>query len=167
MTHPQPVRRARRNPVATALYLNAALLLAILVALVSRSGGVAVGSMLPAAFGAEGQPIAGGGSLYLMPGQMSMNTFGCYVMDTDAQTLCAYQFYPGEKALRLVAARSFRHDRRLGNFNTEPDPRDVEKWVELERNRGRAPAPAQDGAAAPAQPSQTDRNRPGGPQADQ
>ena len=163
MTHPQPVRRRRNNPVATALYLNAALLLAILVALLSRSGGLGSGSFLPAAFAAEGQPIAGGGNLYLMPGQMSLNTFGCYVMDTDAQTLCAYQFYPGEKALRLVAARNFRHDRRLGNFNTDPDPRDVEKWVELERNRGRAPAPvggADGGPAAPAQPSQTERGAP-------
>jgi hypothetical protein len=151
----QPTRRRRGNSVATALYLNAALLLAILVAMLSRPGGIGSGSFLPAAFAAEGQAIAGGGNLYLMPGQMSMSTFGCYVMDTDTQTLCAYQFYPGEKALRLVAARNFRHDRRLGNFNTDPDPRDVEKWVELERNRGRAPAAVP--APAPAQPPESER----------
>ena len=72
-----------------------------------------------------------------------MNTFGCYIMDTDAQTLCAYQFYPGEKEFRFVAARNFRHDRRLGNFNTMPDPREVEKWVEVERNRGKVPPAAE------------------------
>jgi hypothetical protein len=121
--------------------------------------------MLPAAL-AEGQPIAGGGSLYLMPGQLSLNTFGCYVMDTDAQTLCVYQYFPGEKELRLLAARSFRHDRRLGNFNTIPDPREVEKWVELERSRGRAQpgAPAGGnggtGAGAPAQSPQSERVAP-------
>jgi hypothetical protein len=136
------IRRPRRrgNAVVVALYVNAAVLLAVLVAMLSR-GGPSI-SVLPRAFGAEGgQPIAGGGSLYLMPGQMSLNKFGCYVMDTDAQTLCVYEYYAGDKALRLVAARNFRHDRRLGNFNTDPDPRDVEKWVEVERNRGKAPAP--------------------------
>ena len=150
----RPPTRRRGNPVATALYVNAALLLAILVALASRGGSP---SFLPAAFAAEGQAIAGGGHLYLMPGQMSINTFGCYVMDTDNQTLCAYQFYPGEKELRLVAARNFRHDRRLGNFNTVPDPRDVEKWVEIERGRGRLPG------AAPAQPSQPEPAAPADP----
>ncbi len=141
----RPPRPSRRNPVATALYLNAALLLAILVALITRGGGGSL-SVLPRAFGAEApQPIAGGGNLYLMPGQMSLNTFGCYVMDTDAQTLCAYQFYPGEKELRLVAARNIRFDRRLGNFNTIPDPREVEKWVELERNRRQPAQPERGG----------------------
>ena len=138
MIRPRP---RRSNAVAVALYLNAALMLAILVALVSRGGAGSI-SILPRAMAAEGQPIAGGGNLYLMPGQMSLNKFGCYLMDTDAQTLCVYEYYAGDKALRLVAARNFRHDRRLGNFNTDPDPRDVEKWVEIERNRGRVPAPA-------------------------
>src|SRR6478672_4682648 len=65
--------RRRRNAVAVALYVNAAVLLAVLVALLSRGGGPSI-SVLPRAFGAEGaQPIAGGGSLYLMPGQMSLN----------------------------------------------------------------------------------------------
>ena len=130
--------RRRRSAVVVALCVNAALLLGILVALLSRSQSL---SILPSAMAAEGQ-IAGGGSLYLMPGQMSMNKFGVYLMDTDAQTLCVYEYYAGEKALRLVAARNFRNDRRLGNFNTDPDPRDVEKWVEAERNRPRAPAAA-------------------------
>jgi hypothetical protein len=107
---------------------------------------------------------------------LSLNTFGCYVMDTDAQTLCVYQYFPGEKELRLLAARSFRHDRRLGNFNTIPDPREVEKWVELERSRGRAqpggtggtggpggpggPGGGGPGATAPAQPAHPERVAP-------
>ena len=161
MIRPDHRPNRRRNGVAVALYVNAALLLAVLIALVSR-GGPSI-SLLPKAFGAEpGQPIAGGGNLYLMPGQMSLNKFGCYVMDTDAQTLCVYEYYAGEKALRLVAARNIRHDRRLGNFNTDPDPRDVEKWVEAERNRprtpaGAAPAPGQSPGQSPA-PAGRDRD---------
>src|SRR5688572_22515368 len=127
------MRRPRRNhPVAVALYLNAALLLAILVALLS---GGRMPSVLPAAFAAAQapQPIAGGSGIYLMPGQFTSNSWGCYVMDVDAQTLCAYKWFEGEKKLRLVAARSFRNDRRLHDFNTDsPTPAEVAKLLEME-----------------------------------
>ena len=116
-----------------ALYLNAALLLALVVALLS---GARVPAMLPEAFAAPPapQPIAGGSGIYLMPGQFSVNTWGCYVMDVDAQTLCAYQYFPGEKKLRLVAARNFRNDRRLHDFNTDnPTPAEVARLLELEK----------------------------------
>src|SRR4051794_40791064 len=53
-------RRRRNRPLVLALYVNAVLLAAILVALLSRAGGIP--SVLPAAFAgpAIGQPIAGG-----------------------------------------------------------------------------------------------------------
>src|SRR5438477_543231 len=76
--------------------------------------------LMPQAFGqASGQmpAIAGGAGLFVTPAQFSTNTWGCYVMDVDQQTLCAYQYFPGERKLRLVAARNFRYDRRLGQFN--------------------------------------------------
>src|SRR5688572_23078961 len=110
------MRRPRRNhTLVVALYMNAALLLAILVALLS---GGRMPSLLPAAYAAPGspQPIAGGSGIYLMPGQFTSNTWGCYVMDVDAQTLAAYKWFEGDKNLRLVAARSFRNDRRLHDF---------------------------------------------------
>jgi hypothetical protein len=67
-----------------------------------------------------------------MPGQLSVNSWGCYIMDIDAQTLCCYQFYPGEKQLRLVAARNFHWDRKLGNYNTSPPWPDIKKQAEIE-----------------------------------
>jgi hypothetical protein len=138
-------RRRRNRPLVLALYVNAVLLAAILVALLSRAGGIP--SVLPAAFAgpAIGQPIAGGGTVYLMPGQMSMNTWGCYVMDTDKQTLCVYQFFPGEKELRFVAARNFTHDLRMKRFNTNPDPLEIRDLNARQENpRGVA---GDDGAA--------------------
>lgn len=125
------MRRPRRNnALVVALYVNAALLLAILASLLSRDGAP---SLTAPAYGAPlGQPIAGGGTIYLMPAQFSLNTFGCYLMDIDKQTLCAYQFYPGEKQLRFVAARQFSYDLRIKNFNTIPDPQDTRKQVESE-----------------------------------
>ena len=149
------MRRPRRNhALVAALYLNAALLLAILVALLS---GGRMPSMLPSAYAGPGapQPIAGGSGIYLMPGQFTANTWGCYVMDVDAQTLAAYKWFEGDKNLRLVAARSFRNDRRLHDFNTDsPTPAEVAKLLELE-DAGRRdnpdvrPAPAPDPAGAP------------------
>src|SRR3954454_14664960 len=82
-------RLRRHNPIATALYVNAALLLAILVAILSRSG-----SMLPTAFAQnlpQQQPIAGGAGLFVMPAQLSDRVWGCYLLDVDTQTLSCYQ----------------------------------------------------------------------------
>src|SRR5438552_3389349 len=81
------VRRPRRKgPVFYALCANAALLLAILVAMVSRGNA----SFIPSALAAgPTPPIAGGGGIFLMPGQFSTTTWGCYIMDIDTQTLCA------------------------------------------------------------------------------
>lgn len=123
------------RPLVIGLYLNAALLAGILVAMFARGGG----SSLPAAYGAlSPQPIAGNGNIFLMPAQFSINTWGCYVMDTDAQTLCAYQFYPGDKELRFVAARNFHWDRKLGNYNTTPSWTDIQKLAELQQSAVRA-----------------------------
>ena len=127
------MRRPHRNrALVVALYLNATLLLAILVALLA---GARTPSFLAEAYGAPlaPQPIAGGGGIYVMPAQFSLNQWGCYVMDVDAQTLCAYQWF-SDKKLRLVAARSFKHDRQLHDFNTDnPTPAEVAKLIELEK----------------------------------
>lgn len=140
-----PRRSRRRNPVAVALYVNATLLLAILVALLARENSI---SLLPAAR-AEGPAMVGGGSLFLIPGQFSERTYGCYLMDTDTQTLCVYKFDGAATSLKLIAARNFRHDRRLGHVNTEPDPKEVEKMVELERAGPRRGANDGDAAVTP------------------
>jgi hypothetical protein len=140
MTLPRRPRRVRpgQRAVTVALYLNAALLALIVVALFSRDGAASI-SLLPAAR-AEGPAMGGGGNLYLIPGQFSERTYGCYVMDTDAQTLCVYRFDGAATTLKLIAARNFRQDRRLGHLNTVPDPKDVEVMVEAERAGRRGPA---------------------------
>lgn len=117
------------NRLVVVLWVNAALLAAVVVALFSRPS---MPQLLPVANAQVQQPIAGGAGLFLMPGQFSQNTWGCYVMDVDSQTLCAYQFFPGEKQLRLIAARNFRYDRRLANYNTTPAPMDVKDLLDKE-----------------------------------
>jgi hypothetical protein len=110
------------------LYLNALLIAGVLVVLMTRNS---TPSMLPAAYGQNQAPIGGGAGVFIVPAQFAPNVFGCYLMDIDAQTLCAYQFFPSDKALRLLAARNFRFDRRLTNFNTDkPTPEEVKQIVE-------------------------------------
>jgi hypothetical protein len=122
---------ARRNPVATALYVNAALVAALIVVLLARSD---TPSLLPQALAQNQGNIAGGAGIYIMPGQFSSSAWGCYVMDVDRQTLCLYQYMPGDKNLRLVAARNFRYDRQLETYNTDPDPQFIRELVEKQAN---------------------------------
>lgn len=126
LSHPQ-------KSLVVALYVNAALLAGIVIILLTRDPGP---SWLNAAWGQNQLPIGGGGGVFIVPAQFSDHSFGCYIMDIDSQTLCAYQYY--EKQLRLVAARNFRHDRRLNQFNSDrPTPEEVRLMVEQEAQGGR------------------------------
>ena len=125
------------RPLTIALYANAALLAGVLLVLVGRNGGprfpesVAMAQQAPS-------PIAGGAGFYLMPAQFATNSWGCYVMDVDAQTLVAYVYDPATpRTLRLVAARSFVYDRQLRSYNTLPRPDDIAEIVRNERDQSR------------------------------
>ncbi|HEX5228245.1 MAG TPA: hypothetical protein VFW44_11070 [Bryobacteraceae bacterium] len=117
------------RPLIIALYANAILLGLILVALVSR--GATFGPMAQA----QPVPIAGGNGVYVMPAQFLPQLWGCYVLDTNNQTLSTYAFYGSntKPQLRLIAARNIQWDRELKNFNTEPDPQDIRKLIEVQR----------------------------------
>src|SRR5687768_13512743 len=98
-------RPRRRNPLAVALYLNAAVLVAILAVLLARDSHQ---PMLPMAFGQAQPAIAGGAGVFVMPAQFSDKVWGCYIIDVDQQTLCAYTVSGSPPQLKLVAAREFR-----------------------------------------------------------
>lgn len=131
-------RRRRNRSLTIALWANAALLAILVIAVIGR--GNLLGSSATAA--PVLPPIAGGGGRFLMPAQFSISTWGCYVMDIDKETLCAYQFYPSEKQLRLVAARDFGNDLNLRDFNTTPHPDEIQKLIEMEKNAVREAPPA-------------------------
>ena len=124
----------RQKPLVVALYVNAALLLVIVTVLLARSNGAP--ALLPSAFGQNQAAIGGGAGVFIVPAQFSDTSYGCYIMDVDAQTICAYQYYG--KQLRLVAARNFRWDRRLAQFNSEnPTPDDVRRMIERQEQDAR------------------------------
>ena len=85
---------------------------------------------------AFGQPVSSGGArgVFAFTGQLSKNTFGVYVVDVDAMTLWAYEYLPQKSCLRLAAARTWRYDRYLENYNICDLPPDaVEKMIEDQR----------------------------------
>jgi hypothetical protein len=125
-----------------ALWANAGLLAVIVIVLLNRGNAP---SFLSAAYAQNQPPIAGGAGVFVMPAQMQSNVWGCYLLDVDSKTLCAYQFYPGEKKLRLTAARSYRYDTKLENYNTELPPKEIKAMFDRQA-AGQQAAPADQGA---------------------
>lgn len=84
------------------------------------------------------QPVAQAGArgVFAFTGQLSNNSFGVFMVDVDAGTIWCYEWNGAKGCLRLVAARSWRYDRFLENFNScDPSPKEVERMVEIERSQ--------------------------------
>src|ERR1700677_79899 len=117
-----------------ALWANAALLLAILVVLAGRGrpevSAANAQTATPEMASPGPAPIAGGGGIYVMPCQLHPEIWGCYLLDTQRQTLCVYEYRAGETALVLSAARNFGYDLDLKNYNTFPAWYDIQKAVQ-------------------------------------
>ena len=80
--------------------------------------------------------LLGARGMFMMPAQLGPNTWGLYLMDVDSQTICVYRALPESSRFRLMAARSFKSDRFLEDFNNdEPTPREIQKEVEQQRQR--------------------------------
>lgn len=99
----------------TALWIIAILLAIIATALCVRPGGL-LG--IQRAFG-EDVPAAGTKGIYAFTGQIAENRYGLFMMDVDAGTIWCYEYLPATRKLMLVAARTFRYDRYLEDFNND------------------------------------------------
>ena len=69
------------------------------------------------------------GAVVAVPGQITKESFGLYLVDLRNGTICVYQYVTREKSLRLLAARTFVYDLQLDSYNTTPLPKDVQKMV--------------------------------------
>lgn len=85
---------------------------------------------------AMAQATASGGSrgIFAFSGQLAKDVHGVFLVDVDAMTIWAYEYMPAKPCLRLAAARTWRYDRYLKNYNNcGPSPYDIEQLVDTER----------------------------------
>lgn len=83
---------------------------------------------------AQTTQAAGTRGLFAFSGQMSKSSYGIYMVDTDAMTVWAYEFNQQKNCLRLAAARTWRYDRYLENYNIcDLPPEAVEQMVDEQR----------------------------------
>ncbi len=122
-------RRSLQKLVVVLLSLNVAIV-AVLLATLMRSP-----EMMPTAWAQlpPMQPPPASRDVIVAPGQLAPNQWGCYVLDTRANTLCIYQYSPGERLLRLQASRAITQDLQLTSFNTMPQPAEVADLVDKEK----------------------------------
>jgi len=74
------------------------------------------------------------GGILVVPVQLERDSYGVAMVDTLSQTMWVYQLSshgPAYNRLKLFAARSFRYDRMLQQYNTaEPKPQQVRIMLE-------------------------------------
>ena len=74
------------------------------------------------------------GGILVIPVQIERDSYGLAMVDTVSQTLWIYELNsrgPAHNRLRLLAARSWRYDRLLQQYNTaEPKPEQVKMLLE-------------------------------------
>lgn len=126
---PAPVRQTRSAPHPV-YWLIAGSLVTLAVSHFTPRGGPDLSGM------AFGQPTASAGArgVFAFSGQLTRNTYGVYVVDTDTATMWMYEYVDGKNCLRLAAARSWRFDRYLENHNScDLPPETVEQMIEEQR----------------------------------
>lgn len=91
---------------------------------------------------AAAQPVSNGGepeATFAVAGQIAPNTFGLYLVDPSRQTVLLYEVATGfsqnaaTRKLVLRAARTYRFDAQLEEYNTEPKPGEIADQVRTAR----------------------------------
>ncbi len=109
----------------TALWLMVVLLAVIATTLLVRDGR----AWSPPPVLAD-NPAAGTKGVFAFTGQLDRNRYGLFMVDVESSNLWCYEYLPGTRKLKLVAARSFRADRYLEDYaNDEPTPSQVQAML--------------------------------------
>lgn len=110
-------------------WVIAGLLAIIATILLVRDGGPLGGL---AALGQTG--MLGARGIFAFTGQIDQTRHALWMLDVDAGTVWCYEYNPIKGKMRLVAARSFRYDRYLEEFNVDhPTPEEVEALLRQQR----------------------------------
>ena len=104
------------------------------VALLSAAAGVLLFELVSNVAGARADDsVRAGRNVFAVAGKITSDTNGIYLVDLENATICVYQYVPGSRRLRLVAARTFAYDCQLDAYSTEPAPAEIKKLVQEQR----------------------------------
>jgi len=125
----------RRSPGAgsTGRWLVVALLGVIAACLLIEVGAGRVGAQGPT-------HSAGAGGAFIVAGQITRDTYGLYLVDTEHATMALYEYQPSSRKLRLLATRTYTFDVQLDEYNTELSPREVRELVAQQKRLEDTPA---------------------------
>jgi hypothetical protein len=70
-----------------------------------------------------------GPKLFAVSGQITSGSYGLYLVDPANGAIVMYEWLPNTRQLRLSAARNFKFDLQLEDYNTTPSPREVQDLV--------------------------------------
>lgn len=85
-----------------------------------------------------GSGRGGNGEVFVVAGQVTNGTYGLFLVDTKNETICVYQYLPQTRKLKLMAARTYRFDTKLDDYNSDgPSPEEVKKLVSQQKPLGR------------------------------
>ena len=131
MTNPVTANASARAPrFHAALWLIGIALLMNAVVLAWPKGdqtNVFSGRALRAAFPA---PLASDHGTYVLPLRLADKSWGLVLVDRRQRVFCVYRFLENASRLRLVAARDYRYDLHLRDYNnTSPTPAQVKAMV--------------------------------------
>ncbi|MBS3734913.1 MAG: hypothetical protein KGY99_08295 [Phycisphaerae bacterium] len=77
---------------------------------------------------------------FAVAGRITQDTYGLYLVDPAAGSICLYQWQARERTLRLLAARTYVYDRQLDAYNTKLEPAEVRKLVAQQQRLSEAPS---------------------------
>lgn len=123
-TQMNPARR-----VSTVQWIIAALL-GVIAACLLIEVGIATSNVKAQ----DAAPAAQKNGFFAVSGQLTRETYGLYLVDSNNGTIVTYEYAPvkgiNQYKLRLVAARNVAFDLRLDDYNTIPQPREIKAIVE-------------------------------------
>jgi len=100
---------------------------AVVLALSVTAAWLAVQAVSGTARAQEDVGAAQAGPIFAVAGKVTSHTYGLYLVDTAARTVCVYEWVSEKRTLHLRAARNCTFDLRLDEYNTDPSPREIRK----------------------------------------
>ena len=71
--------------------------------------------------------------IFAVAGQITRDTYGLYLVDTQKGTICLHQYVPGTRKLHFRAARNVTFDLMMDSYNTELPPHEIKQLIEQHR----------------------------------